>query len=71
MPEQPNHRILRLAEVRQRTGLGRSTIYRLVEAGDFPQQIRLSRHSVGWLQDEIERWIEQRVRERNAAGQAA
>ena len=45
--------ILRLPAVKQRTGLGRSTIYSRIALGKFPRPIRLSERCVGWLEDEI------------------
>ncbi|MFK7825132.1 MAG: helix-turn-helix transcriptional regulator [Oligoflexales bacterium] len=54
-------KFLRLPEVRSRTGLGRSTIYQLIEKGEFPKQIQLSWRSVGWLEHEIEEWIECKI----------
>jgi prophage regulatory protein len=56
--------ILRLPEVRRRTGLSRSTIYSLMRLGDFPRAIPLSARSVGWLESEIEKWITGRAAER-------
>ena len=54
--------ILRTAAVVQRTGLSRTTLWRLERAGDFPSRIRLGVNSVGWNSDEIEAWIERRPR---------
>lgn len=53
--------ILRLAEVRQRTGLSRSSIYKRIEAGEFPHQISLGARAVGWLKREVEDWINRRI----------
>lgn len=54
-------RILRRPEVEVRTGLTRSSIYRLINAGDFPRQRRLSPSTVGWLESEISSWISGRA----------
>jgi prophage regulatory protein len=54
-------RILRLREVKTRTGLARSTIYQQMEHGGFPKQIRLGLRSVGWVEGEIESWIASRI----------
>lgn len=40
-------RIIRLSEVVEQTGLSRSTIYRQIEAGTFPRQIRIGVGAVG------------------------
>ncbi|MFZ5703028.1 MAG: helix-turn-helix transcriptional regulator [Pseudomonadota bacterium] len=55
MPE-PD-RILRLDDVLYRCGLSRSTIYRKINEGTFPQQVRVGLNSVGWLDSEVSRWI--------------
>ena len=52
----PN-RILRLKTVIDRTGLSRSTIYRKIGEGTFPQQLRISVHGAGWSEAEVERWV--------------
>lgn len=51
-------RLLRFPMVRERTGLSRSTIWRLERNGSFPTHRRLSSNAVGWLEDEIADWIE-------------
>lgn len=55
-------RIVRQRAVRDRTGLSRSTIYKLESAGQFPQRIVLGERSVGWYEDEITAWVESRQR---------
>lgn len=51
-------RILRLPEVMTRTGLSRSTIYLRMEGGQFPDQIALGGRAVGWIESEIQDWIQ-------------
>jgi prophage regulatory protein len=50
--------ILRMPEVRKRTGLARSTIYLRISQHRFPQPISLGGKAVGWRSDEIDAWIE-------------
>lgn len=52
---------LRLKAVITRTGLGRSTIYAKVKRGEFPSPINLGERAVGWLDSEIDNWLESRV----------
>jgi prophage regulatory protein len=62
-------RILRLPEVCAVTGLGRSFIYQLQAAGSFPQRVKLGVRAVGWLEDEVQRWLSDKVakdRQRNS-----
>jgi prophage regulatory protein len=53
-------RLLRTKEVTAVTGLSRMTIYRLELSGAFPRRRRLSRNSVGWLEEDIKSWIASR-----------
>lgn len=55
--------ILRRPQVEERTGLSRSAIYRLMDAGDFPRQRRITARAVGWIEAEIAQWIETRLAE--------
>jgi prophage regulatory protein len=56
-------RILRLPEVKARTGLGRSSIYEKMTVGLFPQKVSITSHCVGWLESEITAWINARIDE--------
>ena len=51
---------LRMPSVVRRTGLGRSTIYRLIAARKFPSQVRLAGRAVGWRRSDLDRWSEAR-----------
>ena len=53
--------ILRLPEVKNRTGLSRSTIYLRVNQNIFPKPISLGARAVGWLENEIEDWVQSRI----------
>jgi prophage regulatory protein len=55
------NRFLREKEVRARTGLSRTTRWRLEQAGDFPTRRRLSANAIGWLESEIEAWMQARI----------
>ena len=43
------------------TGLSRSTIFRLVDKGEFPKPIKLSTRIVGWEEEALSRWKEDKV----------
>ena len=53
--------IWRLHTVMARTGLPRSSIYHKMSLDEFPQTINLGIRSVGWIAEEVEEWIEQRI----------
>jgi prophage regulatory protein len=59
--EEPMHTVLRLPEVKARTGLSRSTIYFRIAQGTFPKPISLGGHAVGWLEAEIQEWLQGRI----------
>jgi prophage regulatory protein len=50
-------RLLRFKAVQERTGLSRSTIWRLERRGAFPRHRRISANAVAWVEDEVVRWI--------------
>ena len=54
-------RLLRLPEVLRTTGLSRSTLYRQMQAGKFPEAVKISAHASGWAQSEIQDWIRKRM----------
>jgi predicted DNA-binding transcriptional regulator AlpA len=43
-----NRRLLRLPEVRQKVGLSRSAIYKLIAEGQSPRQIPIGPSTVAW-----------------------
>lgn len=59
--------ILKINEVVQKCNLSRATIYKKVKEGTFPKQIKLSERSSGWLESEVNQWIESLVKEREAS----
>ena len=54
-------RFMRLPEVVQLTGVSRSTIYRWMANGEFPNQISLGGNTVAWLESDLEVWIHRRI----------
>ena len=56
-----DERFMREPEVERKTGLSRTTRWRLEQAGQFPHKRKLSQNAVGWLASEIETWMAERV----------
>ncbi len=54
-------KILRLPQVIEMTGLPRSTIYALIKDNAFPKQVPLGRRAVGWIEQEIQDWIDGKI----------
>lgn len=55
-------RFLRLRQVEDKIGFGKSWIYRQVQLQQFPPSIRLNSRHVAWLESEVDAWIHQRIR---------
>jgi prophage regulatory protein len=56
-----SNKILRLPAVKAKTGLSRSTIYARVAQGTFPAALILGPNTVGWLEADVEAWIEKQI----------
>lgn len=55
--------ILRLPDDKVGTGLSRSTIYSHISKGDFTKPVSLGLRAVGWVESEINDWLQSRFRE--------
>jgi prophage regulatory protein len=53
--------LIRLPAVQSRTGLSRARIYAKIASGEFPRQINLSARAVGWVEQEVTAWINERI----------
>ena len=56
----PGRVLIRLAQVTAKTGLSRSTIYRLEADGRFPSRIKLSENTTAWDVAHVDEWISER-----------
>lgn len=54
-------RMLRLPAVKRITGLGKTKIYELQAAGDFPMRVQLTAHCVGWVERDVQNWLSRRI----------
>jgi len=73
--EEPKLRFIRKPEVKLRTGLKNTALWKAMKDGNFPKSIRLStptkahnafgkgRYSgaVAWVESEVDQWIESRM----------
>lgn len=55
--------ILRLSDVKARTGLSRSTIYARIAQCSFPVPVSLGGKAVGWIESEVNDWLAKRIEE--------
>lgn len=56
------HSVIRLPGVIAKTGLSRSSIYAAIGKNEFPASITLGARAVGWLEADIDAWLESRIR---------
>jgi prophage regulatory protein len=67
-------KILRIADVCEKTGLRTAAIYKLQAAGKFPHSVRVGDAqggAVGWVESEIDEYLLERMSQRGTAGAAA
>lgn len=60
--------LLRLPKVEAATGYKRSTIYRLIQQGEFPAPISLGARASAWLESEVNAWIQKRIEASRSIG---
>ena len=58
-------KIIKLPKVMEMTTFCRTTIYRLIEKGKFPKQIKLAERSSGWLENEVLDYLDDKINSRN------
>lgn len=70
-------RVIRMRDVQHKLGVGRATVYDWLDPKSrrdnptFPRPISLGANSVGWLEREIDDFIEARIRASRPTEQAA
>ncbi len=65
-------RVIRMQELTEKVALQPSTIYALVQAGDFPAPFKIAPggRAAGWLLDDVDSWLRSRAREGNKSDAA-
>ena len=61
----PNLKLLPTAVVLDRVCMSKTQLYRLINAGEFPAPAPVGRHRVGFIEAEVNAWIEQRIKMRD------
>lgn len=56
-----SQRVLRIRETSYKVGLSKTSVYESVKKGTFPKPLRLSERSSGWLESELNQWLEERA----------
>ena len=52
---------IRLPEVRQRVGMSKSQIYKLIAQDQFPKPVKVSRRISCWVVAEVEQWVQEQI----------
>jgi prophage regulatory protein len=58
--------LLRLPAVVERTGLNSTDVYARMKDGTFPASVPIGVRSVGWVDTEVDEWVEQQIANRDA-----
>ena len=61
-------RLIRLKEVLTMVNISRSTLYRLIRSGAFPEPVRLGERVVAWWESEVRAWMASRPKARAGRG---
>jgi len=54
-------RFIRTRQVLEMIGVGRTTLWKLVQAGSFPRPVRITDRSSGYLLEAVEQWMRLRA----------
>ncbi|MCP9270081.1 AlpA family transcriptional regulator [Xenorhabdus sp. XENO-1] len=55
--------LIRLPEVQRRTGYGKAWLYKLIQAGQFPKQVKIGTRSVAFVESEVDTWVANKIAE--------
>lgn len=53
--------LIKRKEVLSRCAISHSTLYRMINSGEFPKPINLGKRAVAWPETEVEDWIQERI----------
>lgn len=59
--------ILRIGQVSKVVGLPASSIYRLINTGEFPAPVKLSKRASGWRFSDVSAWVDSLERSERSA----
>lgn len=60
-------RIITQKELTLRVPYSAVQIWRLEKAGNFPRKVQLGPNRIGWVEDEIEEWLQTLMADRGAS----
>lgn len=63
-------KIISVDEVSKKTTLSRSSVYAYAASGKFPASVRLGDRQVGWVEAEVDAWLQERVENHRTTAQS-
>jgi prophage regulatory protein len=58
--------LLRIETVMEMTGKSRNHLYLSMRKGEFPRPVKIGERASAWVRGEVQRWIADRIAERDA-----
>ncbi|HDF2327702.1 TPA: AlpA family transcriptional regulator [Morganella morganii] len=58
--------LIRLPEVIRRTGCSKPWLYKLIDAGQFPKQVKIGSRSIAFVESEVDAWVANKIAESRA-----
>ncbi|WP_413493032.1 helix-turn-helix transcriptional regulator [Morganella psychrotolerans] len=55
--------LIRLPEVIRRTGYSKPWLYKLIDAGQFPKQVKIGSRSIAFVESEVDAWVANKIAE--------
>ena len=55
------NRFIRMPDLRQKVGLSKSQIYKLIQQGEFPEPVKFGRKVSVWTDSEVEEWMSSKL----------
>lgn len=55
------HSFYRFNQLTDLIGVSKTTIYRWIDSGKFPNYIKIGDRAIGWRVDDVHEWIESRA----------
>ena len=65
-----NHVVLSARQTVEKAGFSVATLWRKISSAEFPKPIQLGPNRVGWIESEVDAWIDARIAERDQRGAA-
>lgn len=54
-------KLIRISEVIDRTGYGRSWIYNLIKKNSFPMPVKTGERTIAFVENEVDAWIDENI----------